>query len=70
MTIPYLMNCAHSGTGWCLDCANKLVRENELLKKTSSRVRDYLFDQELSFDIPDEVYIPWLAAISDGDSEK
>ena len=24
MTIPHLMNCSHSGDGWCLDCVAEL----------------------------------------------
>ena len=27
MTIPWLMNCAHSETGWCLDCVAKMGNE-------------------------------------------
>ena len=29
MTIPYLMNCAHSPDGWCLDCVKELHDELE-----------------------------------------
>lgn len=25
MTMPTLMNCPHSGDGWCLDCVSKLT---------------------------------------------
>lgn len=32
MTIPYLMNCAHSDEGWCLDCMRTLTRELEELR--------------------------------------
>lgn len=31
MTIPYLQNCAHSDSGWCLECTRRLGEENELL---------------------------------------
>ncbi len=24
MTMPHLMNCQHSGDGWCLDCVKEL----------------------------------------------
>jgi hypothetical protein len=27
MTMPHLMNCPHSGDGWCLDCVGKLNSE-------------------------------------------
>jgi hypothetical protein len=27
MTIPWLMNCAHSPDGWCLDCVKELAEE-------------------------------------------
>ena len=30
--IPYLMNCSHSGEGWCLDCVKEMVEELEYLK--------------------------------------
>jgi len=31
MTIPYLMNCPHSGDSWCFDCINKLGKQRDLL---------------------------------------
>ncbi len=36
MTIPWMMNCSHSESGWCLDCVVKLGNRyqwaaNELL---------------------------------------
>lgn len=31
MTIPWLMNCSHSDTGWCLDCTSKIGHEREAL---------------------------------------
>lgn len=27
MTMPHLMNCPHSGSGWCLDCVAKLYEQ-------------------------------------------
>lgn len=27
--MPHLMNCQHSGTGWCLECVGKLAALNE-----------------------------------------
>lgn len=32
MTMPHLMNCPHSDTGWCLSCVGALYAENERLK--------------------------------------
>lgn len=29
MTMPHLMNCGHSDTGWCLDCVKEMYDENE-----------------------------------------
>lgn len=29
MTMPHLMNCEHSGAGWCLGCVGKLAALNE-----------------------------------------
>lgn len=29
MTMPHLMNCPHSGEGWCLDCVKELYDERE-----------------------------------------
>ena len=34
MTMPTLMNCSHSGDGWCLDCVAKLQKEKEDLNTT------------------------------------
>ena len=28
MTIPTLMNCPHTGDGWCLDCVGKLANQS------------------------------------------
>lgn len=27
MTMPHMMNCPHSGEGWCLDCVQALEKE-------------------------------------------
>ncbi len=32
MTMPHLMNCPHSGDGWCLDCVKEQQDELEQLK--------------------------------------
>ncbi len=29
MTMPHLMNCPHSGDGWCLDCVQRLQKDQE-----------------------------------------
>jgi hypothetical protein len=31
MTMPHLMNCAHSNDGWCLSCVRGLNAEREKL---------------------------------------
>lgn len=33
MTMPHLMNCSHSETGWCLNCVGELYGE-----KTAERI--------------------------------
>lgn len=32
MTIPHLMNCSHSGDGWCLECMRPVFQELEELR--------------------------------------
>lgn len=32
MTMPHLMNCSHSESGWCLECVGKLHAETERLQ--------------------------------------
>lgn len=34
MTMPHLMNCSHSGEGWCLDCVKELY---DRLEKAESK---------------------------------
>ena len=31
MTIPYMMNCSHTGEGWCLTCVKSLGENYEQL---------------------------------------
>lgn len=33
MTMPHLMNCMHSETGWCLECVGKMHDELEIYRK-------------------------------------
>jgi len=47
MTMPHLMNCAHSDSGWCLACVGELEAEREHLERrireiseSEHRVRD------------------------------
>lgn len=35
MTMPHLMNCDHTGEGWCLACVKKLWEELEALRDKS-----------------------------------
>ena len=43
MTMPHLMNCEHSGEGWCLDCVrsqrNETTHYRELLEQISKDTR-------------------------------
>jgi len=32
MTMPTMMNCAHTGSGWCLGCVAEMATENERLQ--------------------------------------
>ena len=32
MTMPHMMNCSHSDTGWCLDCVCRLEEERQILE--------------------------------------
>lgn len=32
MTMPHLMNCSHSHSGWCLDCVRKMHEEGDTLR--------------------------------------
>lgn len=36
MTMPHLMNCPHSGDGWCLECVGEMQR---LLEQTREAAR-------------------------------
>lgn len=50
MTMPHLMNCPHSDTGWCLDCVKKLWermnRYEITLEKISNPLADLLQNME------------------------
>lgn len=32
MTMPHLMNCSHSGEGWCIDCVREQHNEIEAIE--------------------------------------
>lgn len=55
MTMPHLMNCSHSDTGWCLECVRKLWHDLH-----NSKVRLLAL----------KYAIEELVAVSDGDSKK
>jgi hypothetical protein len=38
MTTPWLMNCPHDGSGWCLDCVRKLAEERNALQDTVDKL--------------------------------
>ncbi len=40
MTMPHLMNCAHSETGWCLECVKKMHDEMELLQGMANELSE------------------------------
>ena len=44
MTIPTLMNCQHSGSGWCLECVRNLHAENERLRTAGLRIEKLFLD--------------------------
>jgi cell shape-determining protein MreC len=37
MTLPHLMNCEHTGTGWCLSCVSLLYLKSEYRQQTVSQ---------------------------------
>jgi hypothetical protein len=39
MTIPHLMNCAHTDDGWCAECVMKLGNERDELREELERLR-------------------------------
>lgn len=39
MTMPHLMNCSHSGDGWCLECVKALHDDFETAESESQRLR-------------------------------
>ena len=39
MTMPHLMNCSHSETGWCLECVKELNADFETAETESRRMR-------------------------------
>lgn len=41
MTMPHLMNCSHSGDGWCLACVKNLVDDEVVCIKPSTKVLIY-----------------------------
>lgn len=41
MTIPHLMNCSHSESGWCLDCVKELWEENQELQLLVNQYPEY-----------------------------
>lgn len=45
MTMPHMMNCSHSDTGWCLDCVRELVdeqsRETDTLSELLSSIEAF-----------------------------
>lgn len=44
MTMPHLMNCAHSEDGWCLECVRKQWEELDNLKGVSQTMLNQVAD--------------------------
>lgn len=42
MTMPNLMNCAHSSDGWCLNCVTQQQNELMFLRNFYETVKFYL----------------------------
>ena len=42
MTLPHLMNCSHSGEGWCLDCVKELHDQWEMTAEREAKLREAL----------------------------
>lgn len=38
MTIPWLMNCGHDDSGWCLECVKELAEERNQLREALHEV--------------------------------
>ena len=39
MTVPHLMNCPHTDSGWCTECVAALGNENWELRADANRYR-------------------------------
>ncbi len=46
MTMPHLMNCSHSGDGWCLQCVGELQSEVDKMKELSEIASQIVTDVE------------------------
>jgi len=42
VTMPSLMNCAHQGEGWCLECVGKLTEQCDMAQGCLGMIRDTL----------------------------
>lgn len=41
MTMPHLMNCSHSGEGWCLYCVGKIQAERDKVTAVALAAQEY-----------------------------
>lgn len=61
MTMPYLENCHHSETGWCLECVKALGEENLDLRMALLEVSRITFESRYetgnSLGEPDEIKV-------------
>lgn len=62
MTMPHLMNCEHSDSGWCLDCVKKLQdgwderfkKGFGILKMNDQEMYDFARKIAILMDVPEE----------------
>lgn len=69
--MPHLMNCAHSPTGWCLDCVSALGNERlglvDSLKKIVAEIRSDNYAPAVDWKAPERT---WEPSYSGGDCSK
>ena len=51
MTVPHLMNCPHTDSGWCTECVAELGNENWRQRETLEKTRGALAEIHTSADM-------------------
>ena len=75
MTMPHLMNCQHSDSGWCLECVKKMHDDYEAsLDEMRSDYADVMvvYNAACDFvasDISEEQFIQIVVDMSEEDEE-